>query len=214
MVAQIIGFKESIWNKGLRYRLCTHKSIIKQSESPSLSHYNFSSSIFEVSLLGRSSYALGKNQGQRWVIAGWGFLIFCHLPRLISCFISLWTICKHRSQHLLPLRSHYHLPVSLDIKLFVWMLDGIEEGGGGYSREQQIYIAGTFRGYSMRLKVLELIEYVCRGAATLTRKCAGMFTSVRTNDVPSEPVLPNDVLIKACCQMQGKFRRQNERLQV
>lgn len=87
-------------------------------------------------------------------------------------------------------------------------------GGGGYSREQQIYIAGTFRGYSMRLKVLELIEYVCRGAATLTRKCAGMFTSVRTNDVPSEPVLPNDVLIKACCQMQGKFRRQNERLQV
>jgi hypothetical protein len=34
---------------------------------------------------------------------------------------------QHRSQHPLPLRSHYHLLVSLDTKLFVWMLDGIEE---------------------------------------------------------------------------------------
>jgi hypothetical protein len=38
----------------------------------------------------------------------------------------------------------------------------------------------------MGLKVLGMIEYVCRGAATLTRKCARMFTSVTTNDVPSE----------------------------
>jgi len=53
-------------------------------------------------------------------------------------------------------------------------------------QENNKYIAGTFRAYSMRLKVLGLIEYVCRGAAILTRKCAGMFTSVTTNDVPSE----------------------------
>jgi len=88
--------------------------------------------------------------------------------------------------------------------------------GRVYSREQQIYIyiAGTFRGYSMRLKVLGLIEYVCRGAETLTHQCAGMFTSVTTNDVPSEPVLPNDMLTKPCCQMQGKFHRQNEGLQM
>lgn len=38
--------------------------------------------------------------------------------------------------------------------------------GGAYSREQQIYIAGIFSDYSMRLKVLGLIEYVCSGATT------------------------------------------------
>lgn len=48
------------------------------------------------------------------------------------------------------------------------MRDGIGGGGGAYSREQQIYIAGTFRGFSMWLKVLGLIEYGGRGAATLT----------------------------------------------
>jgi hypothetical protein len=68
------------------------------------------------------------------------------------------------------------------------MRDGIE--GGLFKRTTNTY-CWHFRGFSMWLKVLGLIEYSCGGAATLTLKCVAMFTSVTTNDVPAE----------LCCQM-------------
>lgn len=184
MVVQMICFKESIWNKGLRYSLCTHKSIIKPPGSPSLLHYKFSSSIFEVSLLGWPSYTSVKGQRTEMGNCRVGFSDILSLTKIDIVFhLSL----NHLHAQILASPS---LEVSLSSTFIIrhqaFRVDAGWNRGGVYSREQQIYIAGTFRGYSTRLKVLGLIEYVCRGAATLTRKCAGMFTSVTTNDVPSE----------------------------
>jgi hypothetical protein len=178
------GFKESIWNKGLRYSHCTHKSITKPSESPSLSHYKFSFSIFEVFLLVWPSYTLGKGSRTELVNCRLGFSDILSLTKIDIVFHL--TLNHLQAQ----ISASPSLEVSLSstciIRHQAFRVDAGWNRGGVYSREQQIYIAGTFNGYSVRLKVLGLTEYVCRGAVILTRKCARMFTSVTTNDVPSE----------------------------
>jgi hypothetical protein len=172
----MIDFKESIWNKGLRYSLCTHKNIIKPSESPTLSPYKFSSSIYEVSLLGWPSYSLEKGPRTNLGNCRVGFSDILSLTKIDIVF---HLPLNHLQAQISASPS---LEVSLSstciIRHQAFRVDAQWSRGVVYSREQQTYIAGTFRGYSVWLKVLGLIEYACRGAATVTRKCAVMFTSV------------------------------------
>jgi hypothetical protein len=120
----------------------------------------------------------------RWLWSG-GCLIFCHLPRLISCFIPLRALRMRISQHLLPLRSHYDLRVSLDTKLsYRW--------GCAFRRTTNVVVLALSGASEGDGKCSGSLNTVLRHAATLSHvKCVGMFISAWTNYMPSEQ----------CCQV-------------